>query len=167
MVIIRLTAEDERCIQGAATLDELQGMRELIRLRIEQSRTLRAFRQAEKVPDTSDREVGAPFTWKAALPIVEEVLGKQHVVVPPYPDRTWYARITTTMKQYRMAEADVRKLAEYARDNLMMPIKFEFLITQHHRILKGEWDRVSRGRFGSQQFQHPSTTWMENKLPSE
>lgn len=166
MVIIRLTAEDERCIQGAATLDELQGMRELIKLRIEQSRTLRAFRQAEKVPDTSDREVGAPFTWKAALPIVEEVLGKQHVVVPPYPDRAWYVRITTTMKQYRMDEAYIRKLAAHARDHMMMPIKFEFLVTQHHRILAGEWDRIDRGRQG-RQFQHPSATWMQNALPSE
>lgn len=134
MITVRISATDERTIRGAETLDEFKGLQQLLIERIEQSRALSAFRKS--VPSEKKEK---PFTWREAIAIAREVLG-DNLTVPPFPDSTWYQRIYRNMKHYGMTEEYVRKLAEHARDSMRLPIKLDFMIGQHERILAGEWD---------------------------
>jgi hypothetical protein len=69
VVIVRISATDERTIKGAESVSELKGMRELLLERIEQARALLAFRKAE--PKEKKEEA---FSWKQAVAVAREVL---------------------------------------------------------------------------------------------
>lgn len=134
MINVRISATDERTIKGAATLDEFKGLQQLLLERIEQSRALSAFRKSE--PKEKKEKA---FGWKEAIAVAREVLG-ENLQVPPFPDSTWYQRQYTAIRHYGMDAAYVKKLAEHARDNMKMPIKLDFMLGQHLRILAGEWN---------------------------
>jgi hypothetical protein len=160
VVIVRISATDERTIKGAESVSELKGMRELLLERIEQARALLAFRKAE--PKEKKEEA---FSWKQAVAVAREVLG-DNMTMPPFPDASWYQRLYRTIKHYGMDEAYVRKLAEHARDHMRLPIKLDFMIGQHQRILAGEWDSGK-----PPPIRMPRESWMtsakEQALPRE
>lgn len=157
MILVRISAEDERIVRGAKSLVELQGAQALIVERIEQARALRAFKKAEPV-----EKKDATFGWKQALEIVKRELDN-NVTVPPYPDRQWYQRLSTTIRTYAMDEEYVTKLARHAKANLRLPIKFDFLISQHARVLAGEWDRGAAPAAP----QVSTAGWLKDRLPNE
>jgi hypothetical protein len=160
MITVRISATDERTIRGAETLDEFKGLQQLLLERLEQSRALSAFRKSEPVEKKEKA-----FGWRAAISVCREVLG-DNLTVPPFPDSTWYQRIYRTMKHYGMTEDYVRRLAEHARDCMRLPIKLDFMIGQHERILAGEWDTGK-----APPIRMPRESWMtsakEQALPSD
>ena len=159
MILVRLSAEDERIINGAETEAELQGVQKLLQDRIEAAKVLRVFNKAPTVKPRS-------FRYQEAAEIAREVLGNTHVIVPPYPTQQWYARVNLHIKQFGMDADYIRKLAEYARDNLMMPVNLDFLISNHARVLAGAFDRRKRGN-SPNQAPHPSAGWMADRLPDD
>lgn len=160
MITVRISATDERTIRGAETLDEFKGLQQLLLERLEQARALSAFRKAEP---TEKKETA--FSWKGAVAVCREVLGDS-MTMPPFPDATWYQRVYRTMKHYGMTEEYVRRLANHALTNMRLPIKLDFLIGQHERILAGEWDTGK-----PPPIRMPRESWMtsskEQALPHE
>lgn len=135
MLLVKLTAEDLRMIRGARSQAEIEGCLALVKDRILAAETLKKFGK-EPGPNKSER-----FRWEAAFKVAYEVLGDR-LTKPPYPEYTWFARISSCIKQYGMDADYVRGLAEYARDNVYgAKLKFEFLICQHERILAGEFNK--------------------------
>lgn len=151
MIQVRISATDERTIKGAESLDELKGLQQLLLERIEQARALLVFRKSE--PKEQKEKA---FGWKDAISVSREILG-DNLTVPPFPDSTWYQRIYRTMKHYGMGEDYVRKLATHARDCMRLPIKLDFMIGQHERILAGEWDTGKPAP-----IRMPRESWMTN-----
>lgn len=139
MIKVRISKEDERCARGAETLQELQGLKALLLERIDQAEALNEFRKANKAKVMAGPRAAPPYHWSHALVTAREVLGNDAVTVPPYPMREWVVKINAHMKQYGLGEPEVRRLAEYVRDNMKTPIKLDFMIRQHERILNGEW----------------------------
>lgn len=135
MLLVKFSAEDLRTIKNARSQGEIEGVLTLVRDRILSADTLKRLGK-EPGPNKADR-----FRWEAAWKVCVEVLGDR-VTKPPYPEYTWFSRISSCIKQYGMDEAYVRALAEFARDNVYgAKIKFEFLICQHERILAGEFNK--------------------------
>lgn len=132
MILVKLSAEDLRIIQGAKLQEELLGVRQLVLDRVEQAKLLKEFNKQPTV-----RSPG--FRWKEALEVAREVLGND-VTFPKITDYLWYRRINGAIMHDGLDEAYIHALSEYARDNLKMPVKFDFLVCQHRRILEGEFN---------------------------
>lgn len=140
MILVKISAEDERCAQAAKTVQELEGLREMLLERIEQAKVLKDFRKAKDMKiQRLKSSYSATYTWKDALVTAREVLGSSGVQVPPYPTQSWYASLNAHMRSYGLGEPEVRALAEYVRDNMRTPIKLDFMLRQRERILAGEW----------------------------
>lgn len=133
MLAIRISANDERIIAKAVSQAELEGAVQLVKDRIAQAKQLKQFGKTAKSDEPK-------FGWKEALAIVTEVLGRENVTKPPFPDYRWFQRINGVIRNYGMDEASVRSLAEYAKNNLRQPTNFDFLICQHRRVLDGEFN---------------------------
>lgn len=139
MLLVKLSASDVKTIRQAKTDGEFAGIHQMMLDRILQTETLKSFGKAPSVRE-------AYYSWKEALAVCTEVLGEKAVTRPPFPDNTWFVRINGVLRTHRMDEAYVRKLAEYAKANLMRKrptISFDFLICQHQRILSGEFGQAS------------------------
>jgi len=145
MILIRLSAQDVRTIQGAKLPDELAGVRQMVLDRMEQAKLLKQFGKEPKVR-------AEDFRWKQALRVAKEVLG-DNVTFPKITDYLWYKRVNGAIMHHGMDAEYVRKLAEYGRDHLRMPIKLDFLITQHTRILAGEFDGQTAAKPAPQTLQ--------------
>lgn len=131
MIVIRLSAEDERIIRGAKLPEELVGARQLVLDRIAQSKLMREF---GKVPKEKPRD----FRWKEALEVAKETLGDQ-VTFPKITDYLWYKRVNGAIMHDGLDAEYVTKLSEFVKANMRLPIKFEFMICQHRRIMEGEF----------------------------
>lgn len=138
MLLIKISANEQRQIERAITAADLGGVRGMILDKLAISKTMQEFGRAP----TLRTEKYLP--WSKALRVVEEVLGKEHVTRPPFPNNDWYARINGVLRRECMTEDTVRELAEYARDHLRRPVSFDFLICQQHRIRTGEFDVIQR-----------------------
>lgn len=138
MLLVRLSASDQRTIERAKNQDEIAGAHQLVKDRIAQSKVLREFGKTPAIKT-------AAYHWQDALKIVKEVWGEGNVRVPPFPDQFWYARLNTQIKRHGNDDASVRALAEYAKANLKgTSISLDFLIGQQQRILAGEFDARRR-----------------------
>ena len=134
MLLIKLSAQDQRLIERANTEPELQGIRRLILDKVAISQTLKEFNKAPTI------EQPKSLGWARAFEVAKEVLGRENVTKPPFPDNSWYARVGGVIRREGMSEDSVRELAEYCRDNLRKPVSFDFMICQHHRIRTGEFN---------------------------
>lgn len=132
MIIIRLSAEDEKLITRAQALGELQGIRQLVLDRCAQSRLMKEMGTEPKMRNDK-------FRWKEALAVAKEVLGDD-VTFPKITDYRWYQRVNGAIMHDGMDAEFVMKLSTYAKEHMRMPIKFEFMICMHDRIMKGEYD---------------------------
>lgn len=163
MIAIKLSVEDIRCIKAAELKEELEGVKALILERLEQAETMAAFKKS--VTPKIQQQTGlrsAAYQWKEALATAREVLGSMGVTVPPYPLKEWYSRLNAHMRQYGIGEEEVRKLAEYVKANMKLPIKLDFMIRQHERILAGEWAAPQITHFAPTRI-----NIMANKLPDD
>lgn len=133
MNLIRISVEDERLFQRAASLQELQGVRSLVLDRLEQAKVLKSFGKIAKLKEDN-------FNWKSVAQIFEEVMGKERVTRPPFPEYTWYQRLSSAIKRFQMDEESTRVLAEYCRDHLRESNSLEFMVMQQRRIMSGEYD---------------------------
>ena len=105
----------------------------MILAKVEQAETLRSFGR-EPAPTVRQSR----YTWKDAWKVAQAVLGGL-VTMPLYPDKTFYLRTNSAIREWGIDDAYVQKLCEYVRDNMRTPIRFSFMITQADRILAGEW----------------------------
>lgn len=135
MITIKLSAEDERILQRAKTEPELQGARQLVLDRIAQSKLMKEFGRTPKAAEPN-------FRWKEALAVAKEVLG-DNVTFPQLTDYRYYQRINGTIMRDGLDAEYVRGLAEYVRDHLRQPTKFDFMICQHKRICEGDFDQAA------------------------
>lgn len=133
MLLVKFTAADLKLFDRAKSQAEIEGALALVRDRIAQYKLLKEF---GKVPS----EKAETFGWKHALEVCEEVLGKEGVFKPPFPDYRWFQRINGVLKSHGMGPDRVREIAEYAKENCRTPISFDFLICQHRRIMDGEFN---------------------------
>lgn len=138
MLLVKLSAQDQRLIERANTEPELQGIRRLILDKIAISQTLKEF---NKAPSIEQRK---SLGWARAWEVTKEVLGQGNVTMPPFPDNSWYARVGGVIRRECMTEDSVREMAEYCRDNLRKPVSFDFMICQQHRIRTGEFNVAKR-----------------------
>ena len=138
MLLIKLSAEDMRIIERASTEAELQGVRRLLLDKISISKTLKEFNKAPSADEPKRVSLG----WAKAFEIAREVLGRENVTMPKFPDNSWYARVGGVIRREGMTEGDVRDLAQYCKDNLRQPTSFDFMICQQHRIRTGEFNVV-------------------------
>jgi hypothetical protein len=134
MLLVKLSVQDQRLIERASTEPELQGVRRLILDKIAISQTLKEF---NKAPTIEQRK---SLGWAKAWEVAKEVLGRENVTMPPFPDNSWYARVGGVIRREGMTEASVRELAEYCQANLRKPVSFDFMICQQHRIRTGEFN---------------------------
>ena len=154
MILIKISADDERSIVRARTQGELEGIRDMVIDLIERAKVLRSFGKTEKLKMPT-------FGWKEALTVLREVCGEANITAPPYPDYTWYKRVGSCIRRNAMDEKFVRELGEYARDHIRMPSSAEFIIQQHAQILQGVYD-VARPGAGTSVYRSP-----ELQLPEE
>lgn len=133
MLLIRVSAEDERLIRRATTMPELEGIKTQIVELIDRAKVLKSFGKVAVLKTPA-------FGWRDAIAIFDEVCGAHQVTHPPYPDATWYARMNAAIRRHGMTPDSLRQLAEYARDNLRMPSSMDFLLNQQVRIFAGEFD---------------------------
>ena len=133
MVIIKLSAEQERLVRKAQTESDLRGVRDMLVDVLDRAHVLKSF---GKAPSYKERT----FNWKDALLIVQEVVGRQNVTIPPFPESTWYARIQGHIRRNRLDADAIRSLAEYARDHIRMPSSLDFILGQAPQILAGNYD---------------------------
>lgn len=134
MLVIKLFVPEIRLIEKATTEAELKGIKQLILDKVEVSKTMKELGRAPTMKQAPS------MGWAKAFAVAKEVLGPKGVTIPPFPDNSWYARINGMLKREGMGEDEVRALAEYARDKMRVPISFDFLICQQHRIRTGEFD---------------------------
>lgn len=158
MLLLRISAEDERLIGRAKTEQELAGVVQLVRDRLAQSKLLK---EMGRTPTARQFKYG----WRDALEAARAVLGDQ-VTVPPFPDDHWYRRITTHVRSYGIDNEKVAAICEYVRANMRLPIKFEFMICQHERILAGEFDQANPNKPGGRPKAADKSTFGP-ELPSE
>jgi hypothetical protein len=138
MLLIKISKDDERIISRASTSAELQGIRQMILDKIAISSTLKEFNKAPTIKQPTH------LGWAKACNAAKEEIGNSNVTTPPYPDNSWYARVNGVLRREGMTEESVRELAKYCKDNMRMPISFDFMICQQHRIRSGEFNVVKR-----------------------
>lgn len=141
MLAIRLRAADLRMIEKATTPGEIAGVFDLLKVRIEESKTLAEFKKA---PDIKESRFG----WKDAATVLHGILGDA-LRYPPHPDRQWYIRLQRTIDGHGLDAEYVQKLGEHAKAHLKPSYSLDFLITQHLRILAGDYDNQAANRYGS------------------
>lgn len=134
MLLVRLSASDQRLIERATSLEELKGIRQRMVDLIQQSLVLKELGKTPVVKKQA-------YNWLEAWKICVEVLGVGGITKPPFPDASWYVRINNVLRTYAMDDDSVRDLATYAKHNLRSPTSFDFLICQHPRILAGEFGK--------------------------
>lgn len=134
MLTIKISAADQRIIERAQSLPELEGVRSMIMDHIAAAKLLQEMGRAVPV------ERPKAFSWGQAWDICEAILGKGSLTRPPFPTNSWYARISGYIKRAGMDEGYVTSLAKHAEEHLRKPISFDFLICQHERILAGGYD---------------------------
>jgi hypothetical protein len=159
MLLVRLTAQDLRTIDGATSPEEISGVVALLRMRVEEARTGKKL--GEVGGDLRNKRV-APYLWKEALGDLRPILGGD-MTVPPFPETSYYARLNRTLKEYGFTREYTEKLGKYVKEKLRPPYQFSFIINAHHRILKGEFDsqQVVRGPSGK----YVPANWLNDKLP--
>lgn len=133
MLLVRFSAQDLRIIERAQTPGEIQGVIDLVRERVAQSKVLKEF---GKTPTLRVEK----YRWKEALKSAQEVLGDQ-VTFPKLTDYMYYQRINRAIMDEGMDHEFVTKLANYVKENMRLPIKFDFMICQHKRIMEGEFPK--------------------------
>ena len=136
MVIVKLSAEDERLLKKAQSLQELEGVRALVLDRIERARVLASFGRKEKQTNHENK-----YNWKQALDDARSILGEVNVTVPPFPESYYYKRCNTVISRFGINREYMHKLAKYVQDHGMrIPISFQFMLWSHKQILDGEYD---------------------------
>lgn len=134
MLLIKISAAEQRQIEKANTEAELRLFRLAILEKIQVAKLLKEFGKEPTLREDKS------LPWSKAIAICREVIGREHVTMPTTPDGAWYIRLNSVLKRECMTEGSVRELAEYARDHLRRPVSFDFLICQQHRIRSGEFD---------------------------
>lgn len=162
MITVKLSADNVRLFKGAKSEAELRGAVDLILERIEQAEALKVFGKEPR----AEIKAKARYNWKIAKDVMGRVLGDQ-LRAPPFPDPIWYQRVHRAMKMYDLTEEKLTKLAEYARDNLNPPYSLDFLVTQHERVLAGNYNRKP-GRGANTDATYLVSRWRQNNaLPEE
>lgn len=141
MLGIRLRAADLKMIEKAGSPEELAGCIDLIKVRIEEARTLAEFKKSPKITESR-------FGWKDAATVLHGILGDS-LRYPPHPDRAWYVRLQRTIDGHGLDADYVKTLGEYAKANLKPSYSLDFLITQHLRILAGDFNNKPANSYGS------------------
>ncbi len=135
MLLVRFTAEDLRIIERAKSAPEKEGALTLVNDRIAQSKVLKEFGKSPTVKAQT-------YGWQLAFKTAKDILGEA-VIKPPFPDYRWYQRINGTLREQGFDDDKMRELAEYAKAHLLgrrKTISFDFMVSQHRRILDGEFD---------------------------
>lgn len=91
-----------------------------------------------KTPETG---LGVP----AAIRVMEDVLGKGNLAVPPNPSGSWYGRVGARVKQIGLTEDDCRAIAAHVSGRWQMPVAFESLVWGAPKLL-AEARRVGKVR---------------------
>lgn len=134
MLLIKLSAAEQRQIEKANDEPSLRAVKQLV---LEKIQTMKLLKEFGKEPSLREDK---SLPWSKAIAICREVIGREHVTMPTTPDGAWYIRLNSVLKRECMTEDSVRELAEYARDHLRKPVSFDFLICQQHRVRSGEFD---------------------------
>lgn len=141
MLNVRLRAADLKMVDKATTPGEIAGVFELLKVRILESQTLKEFSKAPNITE-------AKFGWKDAATILQGILGDS-LRYPPHPDRMWYIKLNRTIEGHGLDAEYIRTLGEYCKANLRPSYSLEFLITQHLRILAGDFNNKIGNAYGS------------------
>jgi hypothetical protein len=134
MLLIKLSADEIRRIKAGGP-----GALELVTGAIERAETLRLFGRSETLKRPS-----AHITWQRAHRLAADVLGRENVRMPPFPDKAWYIKLATALRGRE--EPWVTSVATHCKERLRMPISLDFLISQGDRILNGEFDHQTTQR---------------------
>lgn len=164
MISINLKVDQVRLLRNAKTEAELRGVVDLVLEKIEQAEVLRDFKRASEAAPKSEGPSGPRITpWKRAKDVMGQILGDD-LKVPPFPDRGWFMRVNRYIKLYGLDDEKLTKLAEFAKENMRPPYSLDFLVSQHERILAGNYNRnARRGAASTTPYYVPN--WKQADLP--
>lgn len=145
MLLVKFTAADLRLIEYGKDHDNDHSVLTMVRERV---------REAEQEKKEIIQTYG--YTFREAIKDLRSVLGDS-LIIPPKPDKEWYARVGKAIREYQMDEAYVKALAHYVKSNLNPPYDMQFIITQHVRIKSGNFD-AKKGPV-------VQSNWMKDVLP--
>lgn len=135
MINIKISADNERLLNGAKTEGELRGAVDMVLERIAQSKAVRTATQRE----LAEPKKPNPFNWKEVLSAMRDSLGDD-VTCPPYPDPIWYQNINRRAKMYALNREGCYKLAEMVKESyLKPPFQLSFLLNNAEAILAGRY----------------------------
>ena len=133
MILIKVTADQERLIRRASSEQELRGIKDLMIDMLDRAHVLKSFGTVETLKSRV-------FSWKDALAVLREVCGETNITVPPFPDPSWYGRIQGYIRRGGLGPDETRELGEYVRDHLRLPSSLDFILGQRHQITAGRYD---------------------------
>lgn len=142
MIIIKISADNERLLKRAQSPAELRGAVDMVLDRIEQAR---AVKEASK-RDVVEPKAYSPFNWKEVLSAARDVLGEQ-VTAPPFPDHIWYQNIQRKAKLYGLTREKMKELCEKVQESyLAPPYQLSFIVNNAERFLTDGYKSKYTGR---------------------
>lgn len=148
MLLVKFTAKDLRTIETATPESVVSLVKTCIADALRQKQT-----KVEHDPGVRK----TMYLWREARDDLKAVLGDK-LIVPPYPDTSWYANVNKAIKEQGMDTAYVTSLANYVKANLNAPYSMDFVIRQHARILGGAWGKHSS-------VASTKVNWLNDTLP--
>lgn len=147
MILVKISADNERLLKQAKTEAELRGAVDLVLERIEQSYSSKdAKRLAESGPKATN-----PYNWKTVLGYLRASLGADVVTIPPYPDSSYIGRVNRYCKIYALDKEACDKIVQALADSyLKPPYQFNFIVSNVDRLLGGGYQKGGNMKFSKE-----------------